>query len=80
MLPTKFWIIWPSGFRGEDFQKLTNQKQELPVVVMFVNGYGRNEQFYRGPSIDASYQFQFIWLRGFRGEDYEKYEYENMKN
>jgi hypothetical protein len=23
---------------------------------MFVNGSGRNEQFYRGPSIDASYQ------------------------
>ena len=26
MLPTKFLIIWQSGFRGEDFQKLTNQK------------------------------------------------------
>ena len=26
------------------FQKLTNQKQELPVVAMFVNGLGRNEQ------------------------------------
>ena len=28
----------------EDFQKLTNQKQELPVVAMFVNESGRNEQ------------------------------------
>ena len=44
MLPTKFRIIWPSGFRGEDFQKSTNQKQELPVVAMFVNGSGQNEQ------------------------------------
>ena len=26
------------------FQKSTNQKQELPVAVMFVNGSGRNEQ------------------------------------
>ena len=26
------------------FQKSTNQKQELPVVAMFVNGSGRNEQ------------------------------------
>jgi hypothetical protein len=33
MLPTKFWFIWPSGFRGEDFWKLTNQKQELAVVL-----------------------------------------------
>jgi hypothetical protein len=38
MLPTKFRFIWPSGFRGEDFFKLTNQKQELSVVAMFVNG------------------------------------------
>ena len=44
MLPTKFQIIWPCGFRGEDFQKQTNQKQESPVVVMFVNGSGHNEQ------------------------------------
>ena len=26
------------------FQKLSNQKQELPVAAMFVNGSGRNEQ------------------------------------
>jgi hypothetical protein len=32
MLPTKFRFIWPSGFRGEDLNKSTNQKQELPVV------------------------------------------------
>ena len=44
------------GFRGEDLFKSANQKQELPVAAMFVNGSGRNEQFYRGPSIDASYQ------------------------
>jgi hypothetical protein len=44
MLPTKFQFIWPSGFRGEDFQKLANQKQELPVMAMFVNESRRNEQ------------------------------------
>ena len=31
-------------FRGEDFQKLANQKQELPVVAMFVHGSGQNMQ------------------------------------
>jgi hypothetical protein len=41
MLPTKFRFIWPSGFRGEDFFKSANQKQELPVVAMFVNGSGQ---------------------------------------
>jgi hypothetical protein len=44
MLPTKVRFIWPSGFRGEDFLKSANQKQELPVAAMFVNGSGRNEQ------------------------------------
>jgi hypothetical protein len=44
MLPTKFWIIWPSSYRREEFLKSANQKQESPVVAMFVNGLGRNEQ------------------------------------
>ena len=44
MLPTKFRLIWPSGFREEDFNKSANQKQELPVAAMFVNGSGPNEQ------------------------------------
>ena len=56
MLPTKFRFIWPGSFRGEDFKKSANQKQELPVVTMFVNRLGRNEHFYRGPSIDAAYE------------------------
>jgi hypothetical protein len=43
MLPTKFRITWPSGFR-EEFKKSANQKQELPVVTIFVNRSGRNEQ------------------------------------
>jgi hypothetical protein len=43
MLPTKLWFISPSSFR-EDFFKLTNQKQELPVAAMFVDGSGQNEQ------------------------------------
>jgi hypothetical protein len=45
MLPTKFQFIWQSDFRGDNFlKKSTNQKKELPVVAMFVNGSGRNEQ------------------------------------
>jgi hypothetical protein len=39
MLPIKFRFIWPSSFRGEDFEKSANQKQELPVAAMFVNGF-----------------------------------------
>jgi hypothetical protein len=44
MHPTKLRYIWPSSFRGEEFFKSANQKQESPVAAMFVNGSGRNEQ------------------------------------
>jgi hypothetical protein len=43
MFPTLFRFIWQNGFRGEDFLKSANQKQELPMVAMFVNGSERNE-------------------------------------
>jgi hypothetical protein len=43
MIPTEFRFIWPCGFRGEDFKKSANQKQELPVAAMFVNQSGQNE-------------------------------------
>ena len=45
MLPVECFFIWQNGFRGEDFFRYrTNQKQELPMAGMFVNGSGRNAQ------------------------------------
>jgi hypothetical protein len=44
MLPTKFRFIWSSGYRGEDFFRSANQKQELPMAAMFINGSEQNEQ------------------------------------
>jgi hypothetical protein len=44
MLTTMFPFIWPNAFREEDFFKSPKQKQELPLVAMFINGSGRNEQ------------------------------------
>ena len=41
-ISTKFRFIWLLDFRGEDFF-INNQKQEMPMVAMFVNGSGRNE-------------------------------------
>ena len=65
MLPTKLRFIWPNGFKGEEFKKSANQKQESSVAAIFVNGSGRNEQSLE----DLPTKFQFIWLRDFRGED-----------
>jgi hypothetical protein len=56
MLPTKFRFIWPSGFRGEESKKSANQKQESPVVAMFLTDRDVMSNLYRGLSIDASYQ------------------------
>ena len=42
MFPTKFRFIWSSSFRGEDLKKSTNQKQELSVAAMSVNGSRQN--------------------------------------
>ena len=66
MFPTKFQIIWLSGCRGEEFKKSTNQKQQLPVVTMFVNGSEQNCNLYRGPSIDASYQLLAHMVKWFQ--------------
>ena len=55
MLSTKFRFIWPSGFRGEDLKKSTNQKQELPMAAMFVNGSQLNEQ-----SLQRTFQGSFL--------------------
>jgi hypothetical protein len=55
MLPTKFRFISPSGFRGEDFFKSANQKQELPVVAIATAGH----KFGRGPSNDYSIKVWF---------------------
>ena len=68
MFLTKFRFIWPSGFRGEDLNKSANQKQELPMVAMFVDGSGQNEQSLERTFHRASFQVS-LHLAGFRGED-----------
>ena len=44
MPPTKFWFIWQSGFRGEDFLEINQSEIRIACGVMFFNGSGRNEQ------------------------------------
>jgi hypothetical protein len=66
MLPTKFRFIWLSSFRGEDFKISANQKKELPVAAMFVNGSEQMSNIYKRPSIDASYQVSVHLAEGFQ--------------
>ena len=72
MLPTKFWFIWQSGFRGEDFLEI-NQSETRIVCGGHVclTDWNKMSNLYRGPSIDASYQvsvhlaesFQKRWFK-----------------
>jgi hypothetical protein len=43
MIPIKFRFIWPR-FQRRSFKKSANQKQELPVAAIFINGSGQNVQ------------------------------------
>jgi hypothetical protein len=47
MLPTKFRFIWPNGFRGEEFKKSANQKQESRLLISSrsINKHGHHRQF-----------------------------------
>jgi hypothetical protein len=70
MLPTKLRFIWSNGFRGEDFLEIDQSEKGLPMAAMFVNGSGQNVQslIENLPQMLPA-KYQFIWLRGFRGED-----------
>ena len=54
------------------FQKSTNHKQELSVAAMFINGSEEMCNLKRGPSIDHSTKFSFIWPSSFKREDFLK--------
>ena len=66
MFTTKFRFIGQAVTEEKILSKSTNQKQELPVVAMSVNGSGRNEQSFIG----ASYQVAVHLQSDFRGEDF----------
>ena len=53
MLPTKFQFIWPSGFRGEDFQKSIRNKNCLWHPCLLMNRDEMSNR-HRCPSKDAS--------------------------
>ena len=57
MLPTKFQLIWPSGFRGEDFSRNRPIRNNncLWWPCLFMNR-DKMSMLYKEPPIDASYQ------------------------
>jgi hypothetical protein len=72
VLPTKFRFIWPNGFKGEESKKSANQKQESPVVTIFVTDRDGMSILYRGPLIDASYQVSVHLAKWFQRRRFKK--------
>ena len=75
MLSTKFPFTWPSGFRGEDLFKSTNQKQELPLTAMFVNGSGQDQQ-----SLQRNFRRCFLQSVGSFGQAISENMFQNPTN
>jgi hypothetical protein len=61
MLPTKFQFILVKRFQRRTFLKFANQKQELPMAAMFVNGSGQNEQ-----PLERTFQVALHLAEGFQ--------------
>jgi hypothetical protein len=66
MLPTKSRLIWPNSFRGENFLKSANQKQEWPVAAMFVMDQDKLSNLYRRLPIDDTYQVSVYLAKRFQ--------------
>ena len=67
MLPTKFWFIWPNGFRGENFirNRPIRNKNCLwwPCLLTDQDKIGN---LYRGSFIDAPYHISFHLAQRFQ--------------
>jgi hypothetical protein len=57
MLPTKFWFIWPSGFRGDYFfRNRPIRNKNCLWQPCLLTDWDEISNLYGRPSIDASYQ------------------------
>ena len=67
MLPTKFWFIWPSGFRGEDLlESNQSEKKDCLWQPCLLTDRDEMNNLYRGRYINASYQVSGHLAKGFQ--------------
>ena len=66
MFPTKFWFIWPSGFREEDFFNRPIRNKNYLWWSCLLMDWDKMCNLYKGPSITASYQVSVHLVKGFQ--------------
>ena len=66
MLPTKFRLIWPSSFRGEDLKNRPIRNNNCLWWPCLLMDQDKMSILYKGPSIDASYQVSVHLAEGFQ--------------
>ena len=71
MLPTKFWFIWPGGFRGEDILEIKQSETRMACGGHVCKRIGMKwEIFIEDLPRLLPTKFWFIWPGSFRGEDF----------
>jgi hypothetical protein len=71
MLPTKFWFIWQSGFRGDDFLEINQSETRIICGGHVCLQIGTKwALFIEDLPRMLPTKFRFIWPCGFRGEDF----------
>ena len=81
MLPAKFGSIWPSGFRGEDFWKLSQSELRIRQWrPCFLSDRDEMNKLYKGPPIDASCKVWFHLAKRFQRRRFLKTQPIRIKN
>ena len=71
MLPTKFWFIWQSGFREEDFLEINQSETRIACAGHVCWRIGTKLGIFKEdlPRMLPT-KFRFIWPSIFTGEDF----------
>ena len=71
MLPTKLQFIWQSGFREEDFLEINQSETRIAFGSHVCQRIGTKLAiFIKDSPRMLPTKFRFIWLSGFREEDF----------
>ena len=72
MPPIKFWFIWLSSFKGEDFLEIDQSETRIACGACLLTDRDEMSNLYRRPSIDASHQVSVHLAKWFQRRRFKK--------